>query len=699
MTNINLSVPFFSQRENSYIWKQRYEKEITDDETKVIIYKKGTFVADAEGKEISKKIWDYSCNITCLAMVLNYLGVTKDTPYQMCEKIFADDYPTNQSKEKDFDRYITYRKGKFSEDEGFRCIENISILGEIAKDIYSVRNVYISENRYSLDDVKKEVESGYPVIVNCGITHPAKAWMQKQKDENTSYNTQFLGEELVSANNDVNYESHGHYIVIRGFTSAGDVIINDPWGKTTNNTGDIPTEKINDKNVDTWAAYNTNIHNGSNCGENIVIKESDFKRQYSNTFYSTIIIYDRRWSFPFKDCLTNHIKIDEGSQKRYIPDPVQVEACYKLQTSGVYYPITSTCKPHNGIHISNGKYSPFYSIGSGMLVAAKLCNKKNEIINNGSNCFILVKHQIQLPKKYVDSFTEVKTFFCLYNHIKPIQFTDEDFSKIRFLNELSNERNKNKEKKSYLDSSNGNNLTNVLQEEAKEKIEKLMSGETVIFNDRRIVSEICEGDYLGQTDSKGFYPTTVRYCMHWEIFSNENLFSDKSEYSEYNIINFTEINHYNRAEVIELCKDVLFKSYCEDANYPRYLKHLDKNAIAPIGIDAYYSTKYSEKARYIVLHNKSEWDTNRDFVTEYSDSNQKGYIKVDNLIEFNVNYIKPFLWWNREIDNAINEKLEKKIVNKSPYYYEPINFLLWLMKNDDELYKQICPKSYEKEFV
>lgn len=63
MKTINLTVPFFSQRENSYIWKQRYEKEITDDETKVIIYKKGTFVTDAEGKEISKKISDYSCNI------------------------------------------------------------------------------------------------------------------------------------------------------------------------------------------------------------------------------------------------------------------------------------------------------------------------------------------------------------------------------------------------------------------------------------------------------------------------------------------------------------------------------------------------------------------------------------------------------------------------------------------------------------
>lgn len=32
--NINLSVPFFSQRDNSYIWKQRYENDITDDNTK-----------------------------------------------------------------------------------------------------------------------------------------------------------------------------------------------------------------------------------------------------------------------------------------------------------------------------------------------------------------------------------------------------------------------------------------------------------------------------------------------------------------------------------------------------------------------------------------------------------------------------------------------------------------------------------------
>lgn len=88
----NLPVPFFSQRENSYIWKQKYEKEITDDETKVIIYKKGTFVTDVEGKEMSKKIWDYSCNITCLAMFLNYLGVTKDTLLWEKDYISEDDF-------------------------------------------------------------------------------------------------------------------------------------------------------------------------------------------------------------------------------------------------------------------------------------------------------------------------------------------------------------------------------------------------------------------------------------------------------------------------------------------------------------------------------------------------------------------------------------------------------------------------------
>ena len=112
MGNINLPVPFFSQRENSYIWKRRYEIDEFNEKGKKI-HKKGDVkkIKDENDNEIEDtvKIWDYCCNITCLAMVLNYLGVTQDTPYKMCQKIFADDYPSNPLKHADFDRYIKYR--------------------------------------------------------------------------------------------------------------------------------------------------------------------------------------------------------------------------------------------------------------------------------------------------------------------------------------------------------------------------------------------------------------------------------------------------------------------------------------------------------------------------------------------------------------------------------------------------------------
>lgn len=701
MGNINLPVPFFSQRDNSYIWKQRYEADEYNNEGKKI-HKKGEVkkIKDDKNKEIENtvKIWNYCCNITCLAMVLNYLGVTKDGPFQLCQKLFADAYPADSKKEADFDRYIEYRTNKFSAAYGFRCIEYPSVLESIANDIYHVRNVFIPEKRYTLADVKKEVESGYPVIVNCGITHPSQEWMQKQSDEKTAYNTSTLQAELNKAKEDASYESHGHYIVIRGFTIEGDIIINDPWGKATNNNGNIPTAKINNKENDTWAAYNTNIENGSNCGENIVIKKSDFERQYHGKFWSVLIIYDRRWSFPFKNNLTNFIKVNQGTYKRYIPENEQIEACYKLQVPGIYYPITSTCTPHNGIHINAGKYTNFYSIGSGMLVAAKLCNKKNEVIENGSNCFILVKHQIQMPKQTKYAPVDIKTFFCLYNHIRPISFTNEDIANIRFLNELNTEKNKDKEKK-FFDEQDVKRKTNVLQNEAKDLLDKLMAGETVIFNEGQIISEVAEGDYLGQTDSKGFDTKSVKNGMHWEIFSNINFFADKSKYSEYELIDFSKTSYYNREEVISNCRNYLFNSYNSDKKYTKYTKHLNKNAIAPAGIDMFYSTDYSQKARVIVLHNKTEWDSNRDFPKEYNDSNQKGYTPIkEDSSDFNNKYVKPFLWWDANVDNAINKDLINKIINKSPFYYDPINFLIWLMKNDDELYKQICPNAYSKEF-
>jgi hypothetical protein len=85
LKTINLTVPFFSQRDNNYIWHYKREK---DEEIKKKTLKKGSPVTDSAGNEITTKIWDGCCNITCLAMVLNYLGVTQDTP------LWEKDYTT-----------------------------------------------------------------------------------------------------------------------------------------------------------------------------------------------------------------------------------------------------------------------------------------------------------------------------------------------------------------------------------------------------------------------------------------------------------------------------------------------------------------------------------------------------------------------------------------------------------------------------
>jgi hypothetical protein len=67
----NLPVPYFNQRNNSYRW------QYVDIETNK------TYKWD--GKDA---IATDTCNVTCLAMVLNYLGVSRDTPDEIMRKIF-----------------------------------------------------------------------------------------------------------------------------------------------------------------------------------------------------------------------------------------------------------------------------------------------------------------------------------------------------------------------------------------------------------------------------------------------------------------------------------------------------------------------------------------------------------------------------------------------------------------------------------
>lgn len=65
----NLAVPFFTQRDNTYIWQQ-----LDEDDTPF-------------GPKYPMA-WR-SCNITSLCMILHYWGLTTETPNQMIEKVFS----------------------------------------------------------------------------------------------------------------------------------------------------------------------------------------------------------------------------------------------------------------------------------------------------------------------------------------------------------------------------------------------------------------------------------------------------------------------------------------------------------------------------------------------------------------------------------------------------------------------------------
>lgn len=78
----NLAVPYFTQRDNTFIWQQISTEDKKNDN--------GVYIKQKE-KPFGPKYpmsWR-TCNITSLCMILHYYGITNKTPEQMIEKVFA----------------------------------------------------------------------------------------------------------------------------------------------------------------------------------------------------------------------------------------------------------------------------------------------------------------------------------------------------------------------------------------------------------------------------------------------------------------------------------------------------------------------------------------------------------------------------------------------------------------------------------
>ena len=427
----NLPVPFFSQRENTYVW----QRVATSNDLSSL--PEGSKIGDPMGAPLSMA--KQSCNITCLAMILHYFGVTDDSPDKMMRMVFSptDDEKKTYTKEQLYLVEETYgTKG----DEFFEPIDNLK---RFAESFYKV-TVETSTVK-KIDDVKKEISAGFPVLVSCGLlrAYDESEYVQCSKNEayaavftiklesvgkkdydnkQIEYTNQITEnetklkevqlpqkdkEELEKKLEEIkkkkeklekeyekifknylnDYRYHGHYIVIRGFTDNG-IIINDPWGK--------PVLRKNGK-----ADY------GLMTGDNIEIPNSDFDKQYfaDKHLYSCLIIREKNWSF-----ISHNDKYD-------VNNPDFLINCHEAELfEHGGYPIKRSNLWHNGLHFGSSIGSHIYPIGPGQLIAARIINKDtdtNEEPLNGSRCFVLIKHQTMIESK-------LKDFFVCYMHLKEI---------------------------------------------------------------------------------------------------------------------------------------------------------------------------------------------------------------------------------------------------------------------------------------
>jgi len=491
----NLEVPYFSQRENSSIWYERYSKDNKIVQTNPLL--EGTIVPNGKTDTKAKD----SCNITSLAMLLHYFGVTSDTPDEMMRKVFN---PT----EKELESYSAAQKQLVTEAyTNSNIFESIETMQMFAKEFYNVESEVAYQKTFK--EIKNEILTGYPCLVSCGIirdyditeqavkvikgfAHKAlfgrESWEQYDKkitdynasitkyekqleNENIQDEKEKIEKELTKIKNEkkqleneyetkqeyylTNYRFRGHYVVIRGISEDG-VIINDPWGKPFINS-------------DGKGEYYTIM-----IGDNVFLKQKEFDKQYfqDGHFYSCLTIKAKRWNFVSRDPKYDIINKD------FLQNCRDAE---QFDFGG--YPIKRSNLWHNGIHYGNKIGNKIYPIGAGQLIAARVVNKdteKNEEPKNGSRCFVLIKHQVIVAEKLQD-------FFVCYMHLEPIEdlgsyIQSSRKTNIKWLDELIKRSKKTNRIRYGIENTEFYSLNDT---EGKKSVGKLPSSGVFIVNDEK----------------------------------------------------------------------------------------------------------------------------------------------------------------------------------------------------------------------
>lgn len=458
----NLPVPYFSQRENIYPWYKRDKlsngkdalgNSIPNPNACKILYwtnedEKNNPNHKKDHPQAQKPLFGSSCNITCIAMILHYLGVTELKPDDLMKLVFEtkDERASKMIEDMKLDPTLPLESDIIEQNTFGRAFVN---------SFFNNKGVNCNVDfQFSLDNkMEKAIASGMPFILRVGTLKgklnfetdqqledflteitiyqmrrvdmgTGFTWKDFCDDKKSFDNSKSIRDSAESTSEDKKKASDqidemraryanallapgiGHFVVVRGYGND-EVIINDPWGEPQrDDSGSITLSSGSGM----WYYYSS--EHSSPFGENIKIKIDEFKRRYRDdgNSYAWFFTKTPMWDFVYPNTIPYNNKPELHD---YLP-------CYNSEESFFGgFPARKALTWHTGIHIK-GDRTPIRTIGPGQVIAARIRDSAADeaIILNGSRCFILIKHQV-----IVDG--EIKDFFSQYYHLWPIYKLDK----------------------------------------------------------------------------------------------------------------------------------------------------------------------------------------------------------------------------------------------------------------------------------
>ncbi len=370
---------------------------------------------------------------------------------------------------------------------------------------------------------------------------------------------------------------------------------------------------------------------------------------------------------------------------------------YKLteeDTPGGYFPVGANSLWHGGLHLRGDLGTPVHACMNGTIIAARLCATEDTAIKRyGSRNFILLKHTYKSKPLYslymhlnhfdmTDDVLTSKTIEWLHSDEK-IVYTVKDGKTIKLMNDVgfsSNPSNTKKEdlsagtKCTYIESKddpsddewfkiktesgsigyiyNGHAQSradkDVVASIDTEKIDQLKNGE-VISCDAPVLSGAKLWE-MGVNGSEG----NRAPMLHWELFSDDNLFKDVDGYTE--IIDADNDYNLDSNKIVEL-----FSEYNEEPWYGN--NTIEMNEL----INFYKESPQKVKLRNYCCKFISEW----------------GIPDIEKAVEAMGGYswtqpeatdIEPYVWWNDAVTAGVPLPASAHV-----WHYNPITIMKQLV--------------------